>query len=376
MFELGGAARPRPRFDRPGRHRPQRNRGRRDRDQDDAPRERPSDRPRLPRQLPRRVDATATLGAEIHQISPASLARDRLHARAVSEPLPDAVRAAASRRQRRLDRRLHPRRAAVPRSSIRSEVAGVVIEPVLGSGGCIAPPDAFWTALTALCGEHGWLLCADEVKTGIGRGGTMFAVERWGVRARPDVPGQGAGRRRDADRRACSAPSACSAASTTCPPAAPGRGCRRGARRRSRRSTPTSARRCSATCATLEALARDGSAPSPSATSNRRCPRGRLLPGDRVRPRSRDARSATSCSRTPWPAEALRAAPRRLEHDLAEPAALASDAAGGARRRPRDRRRCGRRRRSRARATRMSPGRLRRPRARAPSSRDARAPGR
>ena len=66
-----------------------------------------------------------------------------------------------------------------------SEVAGVVIEPVLGSGGCIAPPDAFWPALTELCREHDWLLCADEVKTGMGRSGELFAVERWGVE--PDL---------------------------------------------------------------------------------------------------------------------------------------------------------------------------------------------
>ena len=66
-----------------------------------------------------------------------------------------------------------------------SEVAGVVIEPVLGSGGCVAPPDAFWPALTELCREHDWLLCADEVKTGMGRSGELFAVERWGVE--PDL---------------------------------------------------------------------------------------------------------------------------------------------------------------------------------------------
>jgi 4-aminobutyrate aminotransferase-like enzyme len=66
-----------------------------------------------------------------------------------------------------------------------SEVAGVVIEPVLGSGGCIAPPDSFWAALTALCTEHEWLLCADEVKTGMGRAGSLLAVERWGVE--PDL---------------------------------------------------------------------------------------------------------------------------------------------------------------------------------------------
>ena len=65
------------------------------------------------------------------------------------------------------------------------EVAGFVIEPVLGSGGCVAPPDAFWTALAELCAEFDFLLCADEVKTGFGRTGHLFAVERWGVQ--PDL---------------------------------------------------------------------------------------------------------------------------------------------------------------------------------------------
>lgn len=66
-----------------------------------------------------------------------------------------------------------------------AEVAGVVIEPILGSGGCVAPSDAFWKALTGLCEEFDWLLTADEVKTGFGRSGHMFAVERWGVE--PDL---------------------------------------------------------------------------------------------------------------------------------------------------------------------------------------------
>jgi 4-aminobutyrate aminotransferase-like enzyme len=65
------------------------------------------------------------------------------------------------------------------------EVAGVLIEPVMGSGGCVSPPDAFWPALVELCRAHDWLLCVDEVKTGFGRAGTMFAVERWGVE--PDL---------------------------------------------------------------------------------------------------------------------------------------------------------------------------------------------
>jgi 4-aminobutyrate aminotransferase-like enzyme len=65
------------------------------------------------------------------------------------------------------------------------EVAGFVIEPVMGSGGCVAPPDAFWTALVELCRELDLLLCVDEVKTGFGRTGHLFAVERWGVE--PDL---------------------------------------------------------------------------------------------------------------------------------------------------------------------------------------------
>ena len=65
------------------------------------------------------------------------------------------------------------------------EVAGFVIEPVMGSGGCVAPPDGFWSALTELCREFDFLLCADEVKTGFGRTGHLFAVERWGVE--PDL---------------------------------------------------------------------------------------------------------------------------------------------------------------------------------------------
>lgn len=66
-----------------------------------------------------------------------------------------------------------------------AEVAGVVIEPVLGSGGVVVPPDGFWTALNELCEEYGWLLCVDEVKTGFGRTGRMFASELWDLQ--PDL---------------------------------------------------------------------------------------------------------------------------------------------------------------------------------------------
>jgi 4-aminobutyrate aminotransferase-like enzyme len=65
------------------------------------------------------------------------------------------------------------------------EVAGVVIEPVLGSGGVVVPPNGFWIALKELCDEHGWLLCLDEVKTGFGRTGRLFAAELWDLQ--PDL---------------------------------------------------------------------------------------------------------------------------------------------------------------------------------------------
>jgi 4-aminobutyrate aminotransferase-like enzyme len=65
------------------------------------------------------------------------------------------------------------------------EVAGILIEPVLGSGGCVAPPDAFWRALEDLRRDFDLLVCVDEVKTGFGRTGSLFAVERWGVQ--PDL---------------------------------------------------------------------------------------------------------------------------------------------------------------------------------------------
>ncbi len=61
----------------------------------------------------------------------------------------------------------------------------MVIEPVLGSGGVVVPPAGFWTALRALCDEYGWLLCLDEVKTGFGRTGRLFAAELWDLQ--PDL---------------------------------------------------------------------------------------------------------------------------------------------------------------------------------------------
>ena len=59
-----------------------------------------------------------------------------------------------------------------------SEVAAVIIEPVLGEGGYVPAPASFLQGLRALCDRHGILLVIDEVQTGFGRSGRMWAFER------------------------------------------------------------------------------------------------------------------------------------------------------------------------------------------------------
>ncbi len=66
-----------------------------------------------------------------------------------------------------------------------SEVAAILVEPIQGEGGYIVPPDGFLAGLRSLCDEHGILLIFDEVQSGVGRTGRMYAAEHWGVR--PDI---------------------------------------------------------------------------------------------------------------------------------------------------------------------------------------------
>ncbi len=66
-----------------------------------------------------------------------------------------------------------------------NEVAGILLEPIQGEGGYLVPPDSFLPGLRQLCDRHGILLIADEVQSGVGRTGKMWAVEHWGVQ--PDV---------------------------------------------------------------------------------------------------------------------------------------------------------------------------------------------
>ncbi len=64
-------------------------------------------------------------------------------------------------------------------------VAAIIIEPVLGEGGYIVPPPGFLPRLREITSQHGILLIADEVQTGFGRTGELFAVNHWNVE--PDI---------------------------------------------------------------------------------------------------------------------------------------------------------------------------------------------
>ena len=65
------------------------------------------------------------------------------------------------------------------------EVAAIFVEPILGEGGYIVPPPEFLPRLKELCQRHGILLVVDEIQSGFGRTGKMFACEHWGVE--PDI---------------------------------------------------------------------------------------------------------------------------------------------------------------------------------------------
>jgi len=65
------------------------------------------------------------------------------------------------------------------------EVAAVMVEPIQGEGGYVVPPNAFHERLRELTATHGMLLIVDEVQSGMGRTGKMFAIEHTGVQ--PDI---------------------------------------------------------------------------------------------------------------------------------------------------------------------------------------------
>lgn len=94
--------------------------------------------------------------------------------RAPFEPLLDHCEAIPFGDLGALEKALAPRRAAA-----------FVVEPILGEGGIILPPRGYLAEAQRLCTKHGTLLVLDEVQTGLGRTGTLFAFQAEGMR--PDV---------------------------------------------------------------------------------------------------------------------------------------------------------------------------------------------
>ena len=74
---------------------------------------------------------------------------------------------------------------AATRRALLPETAAILIEPIMGEGGVRVVPPEFLRALRALCDERGLLLVFDEVQTGVGRTGELFAYQRCGVA--PDI---------------------------------------------------------------------------------------------------------------------------------------------------------------------------------------------
>ncbi|HEX9779176.1 MAG TPA: 4-aminobutyrate--2-oxoglutarate transaminase [Geopsychrobacteraceae bacterium] len=65
------------------------------------------------------------------------------------------------------------------------QVAALIVEPIQGEGGFVTPPDEYFPKLQQICRKHGILLIVDEVQTGMGRTGKLFACEHWGIE--PDL---------------------------------------------------------------------------------------------------------------------------------------------------------------------------------------------
>lgn len=71
------------------------------------------------------------------------------------------------------------------REAITEKTAAIIVEPIRGEGGVRVPPKGFLQGLREICDEESLLLILDEVQTGFGRTGKMFACEHWGVT--PDI---------------------------------------------------------------------------------------------------------------------------------------------------------------------------------------------
>jgi len=97
-------------------------------------------------------------------------------------PHPDPL---APDQEAEIDRALDGFRHLLKSMTAPEETAAAILEPVLGEGGYIAAPARFIQGIVEQCRAHGILFIADEVQTGFGRTGTMFAVEHYGIE--PDI---------------------------------------------------------------------------------------------------------------------------------------------------------------------------------------------
>jgi ornithine--oxo-acid transaminase len=79
------------------------------------------------------------------------------------------------------------------RAAMSGATVGVLVEPIQGEAGVVLPPEGFLRGAKELCEQHGALLIADEIQTGLGRTGKMFASEWDGVRADMVIVGKALG---------------------------------------------------------------------------------------------------------------------------------------------------------------------------------------
>ena len=75
--------------------------------------------------------------------------------------------------------------AAAMRAAVKSNTVAILVEPVQGEAGIVVPPEGYLRELRDLCDEHDILLLCDEIQSGLGRTGKLFAFEHDGIR--PDV---------------------------------------------------------------------------------------------------------------------------------------------------------------------------------------------
>jgi 4-aminobutyrate aminotransferase / (S)-3-amino-2-methylpropionate transaminase / 5-aminovalerate transaminase len=61
------------------------------------------------------------------------------------------------------------------------QTAALIVEPILGEGGFVTPPQEYFEKLAAICSKYGIVLIVDEIQSGMGRTGKLFAIDHWGI---------------------------------------------------------------------------------------------------------------------------------------------------------------------------------------------------